>query len=97
MYEGEINVYPVISTNSAGAERNEYLQGENVSVKAEGLSPNMNYTIWKKFFQFPVLLCGEKSYLTIAQKQPQLPDRVHFFSLKIIEYEELQISKVLIN
>ena len=79
MYEGEINVYPVISTNSAGAERNEYLQGENVSVKAEGLSPNMNCTIWKKLFQFSVLLCGEKSYLTIAQKQPQLTGSGSFF------------------
>ncbi|RZN15424.1 MAG: hypothetical protein EF812_02420 [Methanosarcinales archaeon] len=45
VYEGKINVYSVISTNSAGAERNEYMQGENVSVKAEGLSPNTNYTI----------------------------------------------------
>ena len=46
VYEGEINVYSVISTNSAGVEHNEYLPGENVSVKAEGLSPNTNYTIW---------------------------------------------------
>jgi hypothetical protein len=46
VYEGEINVYSVISTNSTGVERNEYLPGENVSVKAEGLSPNTNYTIW---------------------------------------------------
>jgi hypothetical protein len=45
VYEGEINVYSVISTDSAGAERNEYLPGENVSVKAKGLSPNTNYTI----------------------------------------------------
>ncbi|CAD6490191.1 MAG: hypothetical protein EMLJLAPB_01243 [Candidatus Argoarchaeum ethanivorans] len=45
MYEGEINVYPVISIDSTSAEHNEYLLGENVSAKAEGLSPNMNYTI----------------------------------------------------
>ena len=46
VYEGEINVYSVISTNSTGVERNEYLPGGNVSVKAEGLSPNTNYTVW---------------------------------------------------
>lgn len=46
VYEEEIDVYSVISTDSSGSERNGYLPGENVSVKAEGLSPDTDYTIW---------------------------------------------------
>lgn len=36
----------VTSCNSAGDETNEFAPGENVSVKAEGLEANTNYTIW---------------------------------------------------
>ena len=36
----------VTSCNSAGVETNEFAPGENVSVKAEGLEPDTDYTIW---------------------------------------------------
>lgn len=36
----------VTSCNSAGLETNEFAPGENVSVKAEGLEADTDYTIW---------------------------------------------------
>ena len=36
----------VISTDENGNEKNTYTQGDSVYVKATGLSPNTNYTIW---------------------------------------------------
>lgn len=51
----------VTSCNSAGVETNEFAPGENVSVKAEGLEANTNYTIW---IQNNPVEEGERLYIT---------------------------------